>query len=80
MAMHGFGALDPADAKRLLAQLFSEPDSKGDKESESEPPETSPDRAVSDAEVRQDAGVRSGFVSQHRWQTQSERRCSGSER
>ena len=24
--MHGFGALDPADAKRLLAQLFSEGD------------------------------------------------------
>ena len=52
--MHGFGELDPADAKRLFAQLFSEPDSKGDKESEGEPLETSPDRVVSDAEVQQD--------------------------
>ena len=28
--MHGFGPLDPADAKRLLAQLFSEGDAKKD--------------------------------------------------
>jgi hypothetical protein len=52
--MHGFGALDPEDAKRLLAQLFSEPDSKGDKKSEIESLDASPDRAVSDAEARQD--------------------------
>ncbi len=52
--MHGFGELDPADAKRLLAQLFGEPDSKADKESEGAPLETSPDRVVSDAEAQQD--------------------------
>ncbi len=52
--MHGFGALDPADAKRLLAELFSEHDSKNDKESESEPPEALPEPLVSSAEARQD--------------------------
>jgi hypothetical protein len=52
--MHGFGALDPADAKRLLAQLFGEHDSKDDKGRESEPHESSPDDAVSVAEKRQD--------------------------
>ena len=52
--MHGFGALDPADAKRMLAQLFSERDSMDDRESGSEPTESSSDDAVSVAEPRQD--------------------------
>lgn len=52
--MHGFGALDPADAKRLLAQLFAEHDSGDDKRVEREPHESSSDDAVSTAEARQD--------------------------
>jgi hypothetical protein len=52
--MHGFGELDPADAKRLLAQLFSEPDSRGDKESEIASLDTSPDHAESNAEAQPD--------------------------
>ncbi len=52
--MHGFGELDPADAKRLLAQLFSEPDNKSDKESEIEALDTSPDDEVSNAEAQRD--------------------------
>jgi hypothetical protein len=51
--MHGFGALDPADAKRLLAQLFSEGDAKDDKESEHETQVFLTDDAVSDPEARQ---------------------------
>ena len=52
--MHGFGDLDPADAKRMLAQLFSERDSSDDSESRSEPDKSSPDDAVSVAEPTQD--------------------------
>ena len=52
--MYGFGELDPADAKRLLAQLFGTPDTKGDKESEGERGEISSDRAVSDAAALRD--------------------------
>jgi hypothetical protein len=48
--MHGFGALDPADAKRLLAQLFSEGDRKSDA---GETPVASLENAVNDAEPRQ---------------------------
>jgi hypothetical protein len=52
--MHGFGALDPADAKRLLAQLFAEHDSKDDKLAERDPQESSSDDTVSTADARQD--------------------------
>jgi hypothetical protein len=52
--MHGFGALDPADAKRLLAQLFSEHDGEDGKQDEREPHEPSSDDAVSTVEARQD--------------------------
>lgn len=47
--MHGFGALDPADAKRLLAQLFSESEPKPENETQG----ALTDNALGDAEARQ---------------------------
>jgi Protein of unknown function (DUF3306) len=48
--MHGFGALDPADAKRLFAQLFSE----GERASEEVTGAAPAQDSVSDAEASQD--------------------------
>jgi hypothetical protein len=45
--MHGFGALDPADAKRLLAQLFGE----GDEKSDGAPDDIAPRDPQSDADA-----------------------------
>lgn len=47
--MHGFGALDPADAKRLLAQLFGESEPKADGDAQV----TSAHDAITDAEASQ---------------------------
>jgi hypothetical protein len=51
--MHGFGALDPADAKRLLAQLFSESEPKVEAIAEGEVPDVAAQDAAEDAEVPQ---------------------------
>jgi hypothetical protein len=48
-SMHGFGALDPADAKRMLAQLFSESERKPENETQ----DALTDNALGDAEARQ---------------------------
>jgi hypothetical protein len=52
--MHGFGALDPADAKRLLAQFFSESDRKDEKKGQDALPGTPSQDAISDVETPRD--------------------------
>jgi hypothetical protein len=49
--MHGFGALDPADAKRLLAQLFSESEPKVEDVAEGEVSDIAAQDAAAEAEV-----------------------------
>jgi hypothetical protein len=60
--MHGFGEIDPADAKRLLAQLFSEGEKSGQLKAEDETSDEATEVAINNAEVPQDEALQSDIT------------------